>query len=240
MVKPKNKKNGRQKSNRNGVLRTPSQHSIYRFMRYMNAGNATGTSVDLAVLTKSSTNLLLTTGATALNVYYGALSFYVMLSDLPDYQDFTSLFDQYRIDSVELIFTPYCTQAASGAAVSSTASQSGIIVHTAVDYDDATVPTASDVGIQALREYQNYQSHNLFSGGGKPLTYRWQPRIATAAYSGAFTSYRSEPFGWVDCGSTGVQGYGFKAVFESVSAGSALGIMFKAEARVGLSFRNVR
>lgn len=206
----------------------------------MNVSNATGTTVDAITLQKASTNLLLTTAGTTNSLAYGTLSFYGMLSDLPDYTDFTNLFDQYKIDSIEVIFHPYCTSSTTGAAYASAAGQTGVIVHTAVDYDDATLPTGSDAGIQLLREYQNYHCDNIYARHGGPLTSRFSPRMSLAAYQGAFTGYTSTAFGWVDCNSPNVQGYGFKAIFECVSGGFSTTVLFKAEARVHLSFRNVR
>jgi len=213
---------------------------VYRFIRYGNAGNATGLSVDALVLSKTATNVQLAIAGGVGTFNYGAASYYAMLSDLPDYQDFTTLFDQYRIDKVEFILQPYCNMAASGAAYSTGSGQTGVIVHGAVDYDDATLPTASDVGIQALREYQNYQMRNLFTADGKPIVFSWKPRAAMAAYSGAFTSYASTDFPWVDCASNAVQGYGLKLIFEGVSSGTTVNIYAKVEARYHLSFRNVR
>lgn len=238
---PKNKRprNGRPRRLM-APQRTPSQQSEYKFVRYMNVANAGGTSVDGGTLVKS-TNLSYSTGSSALAITYGTMSFAVSLADLPDYSDFTALFDQYRVDSVELILQPYCTNVTTGAAYLASTGQSGILVHSVVDYDDSTLPAGSDAGIQALREYQNYRVESLFNGEARPLTRTFVPRVATPVYSGvSFTSYRNSPFDWMDCGYPSVAGYGWKGVLEGVSSGITSTFLIKAEAKVTLRFRNVR
>ena len=42
------------------------------------------------------------------------------------------------------------------------------------------------------------------------MTFRVYPRISTAAYSGAFTSYTNTKAPWIDCNSPTVQHFGMK------------------------------
>jgi hypothetical protein len=115
-----------------------------------------------------------------------------------------------------------------------------MILHEVVDYDDATLPTGTDAGVSAMREYQNYRSTNLLNASGAPVVRTFKPHIAVAAYQGTFTGYKNEPFGWVDSVSNGVQGYGWKAVAEIASSGATQGFLFKLEVTANLSFRNTR
>jgi hypothetical protein len=219
--------------------RIKTQDSIYRFNRTMNLSNAVGTAVDAVVLTKSGANLIVYSSAGALTLQYGVLTSYFQLSDLSSYQDFTGLFDQYRVDKITVRIFPYCTGATTGAAYSSGSGQTGVLLHDVVDYDDVIAPTGSDAGVQALREYQNYRCSNLLLGG-QPITRTFVPRIAVGAYSsGVFTGYKNDPFDWSDCASPNIQGFGYKAIMEVCSSGVALGLMVKAEAELSLSFRNV-
>jgi len=182
----------------------------------------------------------MTSATAAGSMTYGTLSYYFILTDVPTYTELTSLFDQYKVDRLTLKLYSYATSVTVGAAVSSNYPQSGIIVHDVVDYDDAALPTGSDAGVQELREYQNYKCRNLINAAGAPVTRSWAPHLAVAAYSGAFSSYKNEPFGWVDCASATVQGYGWKCILEQVSPGATMNVTFKVEVTADLSFRNVR
>lgn len=119
------------------------------------------------------------------------------LSDLPNYTEFTSLFDQYRIIEVEVRFIPYAGNSACGPYGYS---KPDLLV--VADYDDAT-PPATTAG---LLQYENLQIVH----GNAPLTVRVRPHAALAAYSGAFTSYANVEHMWMDSGSPNVQHYGVK------------------------------
>lgn len=76
-----------------------------------------------------------------------ATAFSFKLTDLPQYTDFTNLFDQYKITGVKLDFIPFADNvswevASNGAAVSAP----GGPLMIAADYDDVSVPaSASDM-----------------------------------------------------------------------------------------------
>jgi hypothetical protein len=105
--------------------------------------------------------LLLTTQTVA-ETY---VSHSVLLSGLNGYFSYTSLFDQYRIDFVEMWVEP---QAAQGTTVFGQ-------VATAVDLDDANSPTSmTDVSIKPGA---------LYGAGGAGRYHKWQPHMAVAVYS---------------------------------------------------------
>jgi hypothetical protein len=114
------------------------------------------------------------------------------LGALPASTDFTSLFDQYRIIQVTVRFIPL-----AGAGTGSNP------LVTAIDYDDSTAPTA----VTDLFQYDSV----IFSQPGTTVERTLKPRVATAAYSGAFTSFASaDPNLWIDVASPNVQYYGLK------------------------------
>ena len=97
-----------------------------------------------------------------------------------------------------------------------------------VDYDDANTP----VSVAAARERQNCIVAPFY----KEFSISLVPRFATAAYSGAFTSYENSK-GWIDCGSTNVVHYGVKYVMDQ-----AVGTVYSGwnvSMRYFVSFRNV-
>lgn len=224
------------------VTRAPRAFSGHlAITRTANVCNAGGFAID-GVLSTSSGNshLIITTPSTANTFSYGAFSYYVALQDLPNYTEFTNLYDQYKIVGVKFRIVPFSVSPATGGAVTSTAAQPSCMFHMVVDNDDASKPTASEAGISELRQCPGYRSVNPYLYQRKGITRYFKPRVATAAYNGAFAGYKSDTFGWCDCGNPGIQGYGLKGVVETISGGAANLLWFKVEAKVYLVFRHPR
>lgn len=153
----------------------------------------------------------------AANPYYNIT--YVTLDSLPDYTNFTALFDQYKINFVKVQFhPPYVTGSGAQplAATATTAFRPMIRLHSAVDLDDATPPTIVDT----LRQYETYMVTDLTAPSMPPQGYvrKFRPHAAIAMYSGAFTSYGNVVGQWIDAASPGVQHYGLKYALENYSA----------------------
>lgn len=84
------------------------------------------------------------------------LSYYQFkLTDLPDYSDFTSLYDQYQIAAVKMSFIPIVNAVQSS--ISSTGTTGALYnyyrSYTAIDYNN-TAPLAS---VDKMREYQTFK-----------------------------------------------------------------------------------
>jgi hypothetical protein len=129
----------------------------------------------------------------------GAITF--QLNNLSGYTTLTSLFDQYRIVGITVRFYPSQPYTAATGQL-----------FTAFDYDDATaVPIATLVQRDTLKvaPANAYFERSLV------------PRLAIAAYAGAFTSFGNTQGLWIDSGSPGVVHYGLKyGVPASASANS--------------------
>jgi hypothetical protein len=119
---------------------------------------------------------------------------------ITDFTALASVFDQYRLVLIELWLTP--RQAVE------VTTDSGLTT-SVVDYDDAasiTVAQANDYG-------------NALIARGDMGHYRcFVPHIATAAYSGTFTSYANMSGQWLDAASGGVYHYGAKFASTVTSA----------------------
>lgn len=171
---------------------------------------------------------------------YGSVV-YATLSSLPSYTDFTALFDQYKFDMIKVTFyRPY--QQTGTMDIAANASQSvlpQLLLHTAVDFDDAVAPvTPPD-----LQQYPSYQC-TILTGSADRFSVTFKPRVALAAYSGAFTSYANMD-AWLDSASPNVQTYGLKFLLEPRFAdGSSATFGFKltlvSMLEVWMSFRNPR
>jgi hypothetical protein len=124
------------------------------------------------------------------------------LSDLPGYTEFTNLFDQYRIDRIELKLIPNVTDSFPSSLLTGT-------IQSVIDYDDGNTPTTTT----ELLQYENCQVNNIVDS---QVQLDFKPRVALAAYAGAFTSYANAT-SWIDSASPGVQHFGVKFCF-SISA----------------------
>lgn len=141
------------------------------------------------------------------------------LADLPNYTEFTALFDQYKIDKVEVNFVPNISQNSANDIP---------IVYTVVDFDDGNTPANLDV----LRQYETAILH---ADPRRPFKRTLVPRVATAAYSGGFSGYANQT-SWIDVASASVEHYGVKA---GASAASQTITLF-VECKYWVSFRNAR
>lgn len=145
----------------------------------------------------------------------GAYSF--MLSQFPSAGLFSQLFDRYRIMAVNVQFQP------NSGGIPPT---SGGPLITAIDYDDTNTPTGELQQRDTAMQVPN----------GTYFERTLQPRIAAAAYSGAFSSYANLPANtWLDTASAGVQYYGLKYYLPIQSGNASL---YTVTARIMVQFKN--
>jgi hypothetical protein len=148
-------------------------------------------------------------------------SYTFTLGALPDSTEFTALFDQYRILQVRMEFTPLFTDTSATVAYPP--------IYTAIDYDDANSVTGAQIN-----EYDSV----MFTPTGTYFERCFNPRIALAAYSGAFTSFGQPQAGfWIDCASPSVVHYGLKTVMPVAGAANQV---WSVRAHLQLQFRESR
>ena len=94
------------------------------------------------------------------------------LNELPNYTDYTNLFDQYRIDRVSVMFFPR-TGNVSDSNIQTVSGQGIQLLTTAIDLSGSTTATPT---IADLLEYGSVEQHLLT----KPVTISFQPRIQDA------------------------------------------------------------
>lgn len=146
-------------------------------------------------------------------------NFTFTLASLPDFADFTALFDQYCIVRVDLKFMPQTTEN------NSTADPGNL--YTVIDHDDSAGLSSAQAN-----EYESLVVTNCTKGQIRTV----YPRVALAAYSGVFTSFANQR-AWIDVASTGVIHYGLKTV-QSVSTTNVY--KYTVEIVYYLAFRDVR
>lgn len=130
-----------------------------------------------------------------------------------------AVFDQYRFDEIEIWIEPVISQSSAIALVSNYA--------TAVDLDDANTPAA-------FTDVNDHQSA-IVSNGEAGHYHKWQPHMAVAVYSGAFTSFGNDEAGWIDIASPSVQHYGLKFATNSATSSA---IIYSLTVKAKLSFRS--
>lgn len=141
----------------------------------------------------------------------------ISLSGLANQSKYVALFDEYRIEQAEIWLEPSIVMSPSVGSA-----QFGSVI----DLDDANTPSQfGDVtGKQGA----------IVSETGTGHYHKWRPFVANALYSGAFTSFGSEPAPWIDCASPSVQHFGVKAM---VPAADGIARLYYYTIRVVVSFR---
>jgi len=139
----------------------------------------------------------------------------VALNQFGAYASYTSLFDEYKIDHVEIWTDP---------AVVGSSTVGSTMFASVVDLDDANTPA----NFADVADRQGAVISVTTAGH----YHKWKPYVAYALYSGAFTSYGSEPAPWIDCASPAVQHYGIKfATSGADGSAKAINVTVRAQIR---------
>lgn len=161
-----------------------------------------------------SANAIAFTTSTSVPVYFASA---YSLANFNGAGSYTSLFDEYKIEQFEVWLEPSIIMSPSAGSA---------VFYSAIDLDDANVP----VSVQDVDGRQGC----VVSETGTGHYHKWRPYVANALYSGAFTSYGSEPSQWIDCASSSVYHYGIKA---AVPAADGIARAYYLEIRAMVAFR---
>jgi len=143
------------------------------------------------------------------------------LNSLDQVSSLVAVFDQYMIANIRIQLIPRAN------VVDGTIVNSGLFT-SLIDLDD--VASLSTIG-----QAQDFQTA-LSSRGTETHVRTFKPRVAIAAYSGAFTSYANMGAQWIDTSSTTVQHYGIKTAWTATS----IILTYDAVITFLVKFRNVR
>lgn len=125
------------------------------------------------------------------------------LSQLPNYSEFTALFDQYKITGAKLTYTPATTVGVSDPTVANAAVNGYSRIHSVIDYDDTNTPTSED----QLLEYGSHKSSPPF----KVHTRYLKPKMLQEIYRSAIsTAYAPRSNTFIDMSAPDVPHYGVK------------------------------
>jgi len=151
-----------------------------------------------------------------------ATSYVIRLVDFDNAANIVKVFDQFKVNMVEIVFTQRF--------MSNSSSTDPGRIASVVDLDNSTAlgtfNAALDYpGCQVSEFGNNLIEHN----------HTFVPHVAVAAYNGGFSSYMNVTAPWIDSVSTDVIHYGVKAV-ATVSAPAAV---CDVRVRAWFQFRNV-
>lgn len=148
------------------------------------------------------------------------------LSSVPDFTEFTNLYDQYQIKAVKVSYIPRFTEAGN-----QTAQNIGNM-WSVIDYDDSNVPP----NLNTLLQYQNIKRTQM----NKIHTRYLKPMVATEAFAtGIASTYAPKRNVWLDATTAATEHYGIKLWFDQIVAGSSP-IVFDQVIKFYLAFKNVR
>lgn len=148
--------------------------------------------------------------ATATTTVFGAYAF--SLSDLPNYSEFTALYDQYRINKLVVRFVPNHNSSEVGA------TKALMEFNSVLDFNDQTAPTA----LTQLYEYANWR----MTRGNSIHTRVFSPAVlgvVSTINATNFTGDQSKWKQWLATSQTDIEHYGIKY---AIGATAAAGDMY--------------
>lgn len=166
------------------------------------------------------------------------------LADVPNYTEFTSLYDQYQIKGIKITLYPKFSEVA-GVGEQTVGGISGYgslnlmgQIASVIDYDGiSTTPSMNDlVQYQNLRITRGHQTHHRY----------FKPAVASSVFKN--TSALTSAYGmvknkWLDCSNADVTHYGLYGIVDlSNLSPSFLGVNVDYDVKVDyyLAFKNVR
>lgn len=147
------------------------------------------------------------------------------LNQLPNYTDFTNLYDQYLIKKIVVKMIPKISQ--HNLATTTIGNADLPQLHSVVDYDDATTPTS-------VSQLVEYQSHKM-TRGNQIHTRVLVPKIELTSDG---TANAPKSYQWLDCDSPAVNHRGLKFWFNAPQS-TGCTIYYDMLVTVYLSCKNV-
>lgn len=130
------------------------------------------------------------------------------LDQLPNYTEFTALFDQYKIVRVKTRFSYDRTEAAVNSSLTTITPMPNLVIVN--DFDDGQFMTDE----QAYLQYESLKIHQLSS----PFTHYCSPLPSAQVYQSTLATGYSTPnvAPWIDVGSPSVPHYGIKWAIDPI------------------------
>lgn len=145
------------------------------------------------------------------------------LQDVPDFDEFTALYDCYKINAIKIMFIPQQTQSVSIGNINNPNASSRFF--SAIDYNDD-----SPVTIQEIRQYQSCKMTPILRTHKRYFKPRIQDRGAT------YTPGRP----WINTSSPDQNYFGLKVAVEPMDSTNTLEMKYTVEVKFYMSFKSVK
>lgn len=173
---------------------------------------------------------------------YSGGSIVFRLDQLPNYNEFTSLFDQYCIRYVKV----YIVHRALNLSIMETANDFTRVgfpnIISVRDYDDNTAPTSDEAGYNTLREYSKSKTFT-YTSERRVYEIGIVPAVLSETYrTGLTTAYAPKFKSYLDCAFPDVPHYAIKYVVNAPNngGGTTPNVIFDVYATYYLSFKTIR
>lgn len=226
---------------RRAVPRSPRSRT-YLFKRYATAltYGTSNLSAGLSISNPSTNVWQASLAAASASSYYYASANAFCIQDIPNYSEFANLYDRYKLNMIVVKLLPFANDLAT-ANSSGGSGGVGLLIHSALDYDDYTAPTANDAGVDTLRQYQSYRVINMAQRRVFKRVIRPKTLLAATNPTSTTLGNRVVKPGYFDMAVTNIPHMGYKCVFEWWSSSPAtLLYNWKWEYTFYFSLRDVR
>lgn len=180
----------------------------------------------------------------ALTTGYLGMGMQFALTDLPNFAEFTTLFDQFRINKIVLKFI-WAGTGLSGIEATNNVMFGPSFIYTP-DRDDSVAPASSQAGANTIREYARSKEYYFGQQNKRVCTVVIKPSILASNYLTAVTTgYTIKYNQWVDMANAALPHYGLKGIFidrQTVAGGAAPAavLYFECEATYYISCKQAR
>lgn len=145
------------------------------------------------------------------------------LQDVPNFTEFTALYDMYKINCVKITLHPQQTQSVSIGSINNP--QANARLFTAIDYNDSNAP----LSIDEVRQYQSCKYTTIFRPHKRII---YKPKILDT------NGFSISP--WMSTTNATVNYNGLKIAAEPMGSTSTGQMVYSIEAKYYMSFKNVR
>lgn len=222
-------------NNTNNTTRYNNTNKYSKFNKYNKIDRAIGNPKAYVHYFKRTVVLPPIQVMTAGNPITGSYAF--KLSDLPNFEDFKNLYDQYKIKGVKISFIPISNVVVgiAGGATGHPGTYYSNRLFTAVDYNDGTAPAS----VNALREYQN----SKWTPYNKIHSRYIKPAYASVPSSGSSLQWPGGSQPWVPTDNDNMYYFGIKYGIDyptGVGAPALGDLLYQVEATYYMSFKGPR
>ena len=157
------------------------------------------------------------------------------LADVPDYTDFTNLYDQYQIKAVKVTLFPKFSQS-EGASSIALNSNNLPQVMSSIDYDGSV----GALGVFNPSNLAQYQSFKITRGNKLHSRY-FRPQVLSTVFSGGITSaYSVARYKWIDTTRTDVPHFGCYGIVDMSGGNTDTRVVYDVKVDYYISCKNVR